>query len=85
MRIVRHYDIEGRFGPNRLARAGLLMFGSASGLWLLVVGGATALATSKTDLIAKVLILTCTVLLWPVATLGLLLLLCWLVIRIVTS
>jgi hypothetical protein len=73
---------EGSAGARRLLRAGLVIFVSASALWLLALAGATTLASNGSNPAAKVLILTFTVLLWPIAALGLLLLLCWLVVRI---
>jgi hypothetical protein len=51
-------------------------------LWLAVWGGALVLASRGADRAAQVLFLTFTVLLWPVATLGVILLLCWLVMWI---
>ena len=64
-------------------RTGLWMFGTASALWLVIVGGAMVWLKDRPDPIAEVLTLTFTIALWPVAALGVLTLLCWLVIRLV--
>lgn len=85
-RRFRSTDIEGqRLGTRRLLKAGFTMFGVAATFWLIIIGATAISSNSKPDPIAQVLILTFTILLWPVATLGLLALLCWLVIRVVEA
>jgi hypothetical protein len=75
-------DVEGRFGPRRLLRTGLAMVGVAAAVWLAVVAAATAWTTGAPNPLVSVLVLTFTILLWPAATLGLLVLACWMVLRI---
>jgi hypothetical protein len=79
---VGYIEIEGRFGPRRLLRAGFMMVAAAVTLWLLVVATATILPDTNANPLAKIVILTFTVVLWPVATIGVLLLLCWLILWI---
>ncbi|MBV8068521.1 MAG: hypothetical protein JO270_01350 [Acidobacteriaceae bacterium] len=73
---------EERSGLTRLLRTGCILFATAGILWLFVFGSANLLVVTGSGRAAQVLLLTFTVLLWPFATLGLLLLICWLVLRI---
>ena len=75
-------EIEQRFGPRHLLRAGSAMVGTASILWLLAFAAAKILANGKADPLATILILTFTIVLWPIAILGILLLLGWFVLWI---
>jgi hypothetical protein len=59
-------------------------FVSAIAIWLVALAAATTLAKSGSEVAAKITILTFTVLLWPIAVVGALLLLCWLVVRLAT-
>lgn len=75
----RRLEMEGRFGSRRLLRTGAVMVLIAGWLWLAIWGAAIVLANRGSDRAAEILFLTFTVLLWPVATLGVILLLCWVV------
>ncbi|MBV9265630.1 MAG: hypothetical protein JO061_05625 [Acidobacteriaceae bacterium] len=75
-------DLEARSGLHRLLRAGFVLLGSAIVLWVASLGFVKAFVKGHSDPIAQVIVLTATVLLWPFATIGLLLLLAWAIIRI---
>jgi hypothetical protein len=66
----------------RLLRTGLVMVGFAAALWLVVIGVARLWSDPQSDPVAQMLVLTFTVLLWPLGTLGLLVLACWLLLRL---
>ena len=69
-------------GSRRLLRTGLWTSLGAIALWLMALFGAATLANNGSDPAAKILILTFTVLMWPAAVVGLLLLLCWLILSL---
>ena len=66
----------------RLLRTGLVMVGFAGALWLFIIAVAGLWADPHSDPVAQVLVLTFTILLWPFGTLGLLVLACWLLLRL---
>jgi hypothetical protein len=66
----------------RLLRTGLVMVGSAAALWLFIIVVARLWSDPHSDPVAQVLVLTFTILLWPFGTLGLLVLACWLLLRL---
>ena len=69
-------------GPRRLLKTGLLMCGIAAVVWVSVFGGLVVFSANIPAAVAQLVMLTSTVLLWPIATLGLLVLLCWLFIQL---
>ena len=73
-------EIEQRFGPRHLLRAGSAMVGTAGILWLLAFAAAKILANGRPNPLATILILTFTIVLWPIAILGALLLVGWFVL-----
>jgi hypothetical protein len=68
-------------GPRRLLKAGLIMCGIAAAVWLSVFWGLVVFSTIIPAEIAQVVMLTSTVLLWPMGVLGLIVLLCWLCVQ----
>jgi hypothetical protein len=74
--------MQGVEGSRRLLRTGLWTSLGAITIWLLALYGATTLANNGSDPSAKMLLLTFTVLMWPAAVVGLLLLLCWSILSI---
>jgi hypothetical protein len=69
-------------GSHRLLKAGLMMCGIAAALWFSVFWGLMVFSANIPAAIAQVVMLTSTVLLWPMGALGLVVLLCWLCIQI---
>jgi hypothetical protein len=77
----RKTDSDITAGWNRLLRAGFKMVGAALLLWLASVSLARIGWNGGSDPVAQILLLTSTILLWPFATLGVLMVVCGLLIR----
>lgn len=75
---------EGRSGARRLLRTGVTMLGVSSILWMATVYAVTS-GPDMPSPAAQVFAMTLTILLWPAATLGLVALVCWLIIKIVET
>jgi hypothetical protein len=69
-------------GPRRLLKTGLIMCGIAATVWLSLFWGLVVFSTNIPAAVAQLVMLTSTVLLWPMGTLGLVVLLCWLFIQL---
>jgi hypothetical protein len=69
-------------GGRRLLKTGLMMCGIAAAVWLSVFWGVVVFWANIPTAFAQLVILTSTVLLWPIETLGLVVLLCWLFIQL---
>src|SRR5690348_2565740 len=79
----RRLDVEERIGARRLLRIGLTMLGVSSILWLTTMYAVTRKPNYAPSPAMQVFAMTITILLWPAATLGLVALFCWVVVKIV--